>query len=105
MQFRASPVYESGILLYMKGSSRSEARVQGRYPHKSWVPRGRALPSEPLINPPEPLITTPEPMLPKLELSLWSKLLSCALCVEKAKLLVKGLRAHRHSGPSHKQKI
>ena len=76
----------------MKDLSRTAERVQGRYPHGRWLPHGLAIPSEPLITSPEPLIAPPEPMLPKIELSLWSKLLSLALCVEKANLLLRGTR-------------
>jgi hypothetical protein len=89
----------------MKNSFRTAGSVQGRYPPGRWIPHGRAIPSEPLINFPEPLIAPPEPMLPKIELSLWSKLLSLALCVEKANLLLKGHTSHRHLQRSHKEKI
>jgi hypothetical protein len=44
----------------MKCPSRSVEQVQGRYPHPSWVPHGRSIPAEPLINSPEPLITCRE---------------------------------------------
>jgi hypothetical protein len=89
----------------MKNSFRTAGRVQGRYPHGRWIPHGRAIPSEPLITSAEPLIAPPEPMLSKIELSLWSKLLSLALCVERANLLLKGHTSHRHLEPSHKEKI
>jgi hypothetical protein len=89
----------------MKDSSRTAERIQGRYPHGSWLPHGCMIPSEPLITSPEPLIAPPEPMLPKIELSLWSKLLSLALCVEKANLLLKRLSSHRHLQQAHREKI
>jgi hypothetical protein len=78
----------------MKGSSRTAGTVQGRYPRGRWIPHDGAIPTEPLITSPEPLIAPPEPMLPEIELSLWSKLLSFALCVEKTNLLLRGLTSH-----------
>jgi hypothetical protein len=73
----------------MKSSPRSFVRVQGKYPHKSWVQHGLAIPPISVLTSPEPLIAPPEPMLPDIELHLWSRLLSLALIAEKMKLLLR----------------
>jgi hypothetical protein len=102
MQARRKTEYMPFIIC-MKDSPRAVEQVQGRYPHRSWIPHGRSVPPEPLMIPHEPLIAPREPMLTDLELSLWSKLLSLALCVEKTKLLLRALRYHPHAARHHRR--
>jgi hypothetical protein len=80
--------------LPMKSSPRSFVRVQGKYPHQSWIQQGLAIPPTSLLTSPEPLIAPPEPMLPHIEIGLWSTLLSLALMLEKTRLLLKTDRVH-----------
>ncbi|HYY26722.1 MAG TPA: hypothetical protein VE860_02200 [Chthoniobacterales bacterium] len=78
----------------MKSSPRKFVRVQGKYPHQTWIQHGLTIPPISVLTSPEPLIAPPEPMLPDIELRLWSRLLSLALIAEKTKLLLRAARVH-----------